>query len=338
MTAKSTNRSDAAEPEVEETSEDYLDEQYEEEIKELVERLVRRGRPRPSRPKASRPKPEAKPQATPESDPEPEAGAVREPEADSEAKPEAAEGSWDKPEPKAGNEAKPGAKAKAEAKPEPKAETEAGPEAATEAETASAAETEEPRADEAELQRRVRLLSRVTIVLAAAFALALAAAATFGFYLLRNADDQNPRQQVAERAGLIATTLFNYDYRNLGGYPARQTSVMSSALAANAKKGRAAMLDMITKGQLVWNAKVNQVYVADVHGSTAWAIIDSDAKVTSSKLIATLTGTVTRFKLVKEHGVWLLAQPPETLSQGTETDTDLQGNPLSPSASPTPSK
>lgn len=280
MTADSAKRTDSEAPEA---SDDYLDEQYEEEIKELVERLVRRGRPKPTRPK-------------PAANPEPEPAAKAEPELAVEAEPEAADSKLDD-------------------------------------ETEDEASAAEPQAAEYGLRRRVRVLSVVSVVLAAAFA----AASTFAFFLWRDSTAQNAKQQVAERAGLIATTLFNYDYRNLGGYPARQTSVMSSALAANAKKGRPAMLDMITKGQLVWNAKVNQVYVADVHGSTAWAIVDSDAKVTSSKLIATLTGTVTRFKLVKENGVWLLSQPPETLSQGTETDTDLQGNPLSPTATPSAS-
>lgn len=275
-----TAKSDSAKPPVEETTEDELDQQYEEEIKELVERLVRRNRPKPTHPK-----PRAKPEPDLESPAEPEAPEEAESEAPEEAEPEAA------------------VKAESEEQPD-----RPGP-------------------------RRV-----VTMVLAAVLAAALVTAAALAVLLIRSGGDS--RVEITERAGYIASTIYNYDYEHVNAYQKAQASVLAPDTAAKVKQSWGTLSAFITNGRLVSVAKINKVYTADIHGNTASAIVDVDIRLTTAKGIATQTSAMVEFSLIRRHGSWLANDAPKLISPGTETDTDLQGNPLQPAASPsaTPSK
>jgi hypothetical protein len=221
---------------------------------------------------------------------------------------------------------------------EPEAAGEAGE--PDEAGSVAASEDEPPDGKAAESEdrtSRVRVLTLVSAVLALLFA----ATSTSTFLLWRNSAGESAKQDLATRAGQIAGMLYNYDYRHVDQYLAKQPSVMTKAMADQAKSSRGTISAIITGGKLVWTSRVTQVYVADIHRDTAWVIVELSGRVTNSKSISSLTGTVVRFKLAKEHGVWLAAQAPETLIMGQETDTDLQGNPLrssTPTPSPSPSK
>ena len=230
-------------------------------------------------------------------------------------------------------------------KPEPvKAEVEkAEPEKAEADEKAKAEKPEPEKAEETEAEppaaekktAKARLRRWAVPALAVVVAAAVGASAFFAGRAT-SPDEDEPRRQVAVRAGEIANTLYNYDYRTVDQYLARQSSVMTKKMADEAKQSRDTITAIITGGKLVWTSRVTRVYVADVGGSNASVIVELNGKVTNSKGISNLTGTVIRFELARERGRWLVAKAPATLSVGSETATDLKGKPL-PSASPSAS-
>ncbi|MFB4309704.1 hypothetical protein [Actinomadura sp. GTD37] len=237
-------------------------------------------------------------------------------------------------------------KAGTETEAEEESEAEEETAAEEEAEAEPAAEAEKPAAGEDEpakgrLRRRPGPVPGLRRWAAPALAVLVAAAVgASGFFAGRatSADEDAPRRQVAVRAGEIANTLYNYDYRQVDQYLTRQSSVMTGKLAAEAKQSRDTISAIITGGKLVWTSRVTRVYVADVSATAASVIVELNGKVTNSKGISNLTGTVIRFELARERGRWLVSKAPATLSVGAESATDLDGKPVpsaSPSASPT---
>ncbi|MFA1546259.1 hypothetical protein [Actinomadura chokoriensis] len=209
-------------------------------------------------------------------------------------------------------------------------------EPAVEAESAEAeksGEAEKPAEAEGPAKGRLRRWAAPALAV-----LVAAAVGASGFFAGRvtSADEDAPRRQVAVRAGEIANTLYNYDYRQVDRYLNRQASVMTVKLADEAEQSRDTISAIITGGKLVWTSRVTRVYVADLAGTSASVIVELNGKVTNSKGISNLTGTVIRFQLARERGRWLVSKAPETLSVGNESATDLKGKPL-PSASPSAS-
>ena len=156
---------------------------------------------------------------------------------------------------------------------------------------------------------------------------AAAAVAVAGFFAGRMSgeDEDAPRRRLAVRAGEIANTLYNYDYRQVDQYLNRQASVMTKEMADQAGQSRDTISAIITGGKLVWTSRVTRVYVADMTATSASAIVELNGKVTNSKGISTLTGTVVRFQLARTRGTWLVSKAPETLTVGKESATDLNG-------------
>lgn len=207
-----------------------------------------------------------------------------------------------------------------------------------EAEAEPAAEAEKPGKAKGRTKTRLakaRLRRWAVPALAVLVAAAVGVSAFFAGRVTSE-DEDEPRRQVAVRAGEIAGTLYNYDYRKVDQYLTRQSSVMTKEMADEAKQSRDTISAIITGGKLVWSSRVTRVYVADVGATAASVIVELNGKVTNSKGISNLTGTVIRFELAKEGGRWLVSKAPATLSVGSETATDLNGKPL-PSASPSAS-
>jgi len=235
-------------------------------------------------------------------------------------------------------------KRRSEPEPETEAETEAEAEAveqegAVEPEAVAEEEPEEEAEEEAEAdgERRIRVLA----IVSAALAMLLAAACTFGVILWFQYDrvnsSQDTKQKVAERAGVIARTMYNYDYHHTQDYLNAQAKVLSKTTAANAKKNWATMSTYINTAQLVQTTTVNQIYVGEINGSKATVIVDLNSKLVTSKGIVNQVNVLDRIKMVRERGQWMADGSPLVVGPGTETDTDLQGKPLAtPSASPSP--
>lgn len=219
---------------------------------------------------------------------------------------------------------------------------EAGTEAEDDELEAEEAETGDVLEDDADDEERPapvrggRLLTVVTAVLA----FALAAAATTAVVFWRQYDNvssaQDARQEVAERAGLIARTMYNYDYHHTQDYLNAQAKVLTKATAANVKQNLSTLSTFINTGQIVSTAQINQIYVGEISGGKATVIVDISTRLTTTKGISNLANVLDKFQLVREHGVWLASGSPQIVGPGTEKDTDLSGKPLA-SASPSPS-
>jgi hypothetical protein len=274
VTASTDKGSDQPAPRGEGDEEYRDDQEFEDDLKELVERLVRRSRPRRPRP---------------EEEAEPEAEAVL-------------------PEP---------------APEEPQdAEAQAVPPKATGA----------PEAEDTKAQPEP--WRRVAIALAAVAALLLVATATLAVLLVRSATSTDARQKVAERAGFIATSLYNYDYGHVDAFLKRQTSLMTASLAASVKQTQPTLASVITDSKVAYSSRVTQVFVSDVHGSRATAIVVMNSKVNTNKGTANVTDWYVQIQLAEQKGQWLVASAPVSLAQGGQVDTDPKGNPIPPTPAP----
>jgi hypothetical protein len=180
----------------------------------------------------------------------------------------------------------------------------------------------------------------VLSILSVVLATALAAVSTFAFVQWREygsgSSSQAVRQKVAERAGLIVSTLFTYDYHDAKGYLEKQAAVMTKSAAAAVKPNWATLTTLFETGKYVSTAQIEQVYVGDVSGSKASVIVVVNNKLVTSRGIQNSVGATLQFSLAKENGVWLASAVPKLESTGVQTNTDLQGKPLQ-AATPTPS-
>jgi hypothetical protein len=70
--------------------------------------------------------------------------------------------------------------------------------------------------------------------------------------------------------------------------------------------------------------------------SRATVVVVADIKLTTSQGILNSIGTTLQFTLAREDGKWLASEIPTLLTPGTQGETDLNGNPIKPSASPSP--
>jgi hypothetical protein len=198
------------------------------------------------------------------------------------------------------------------------------------------AEAEEPEEPAAEPAAKRPWMAIACAALAAALAISVTFAMTLWFRYDKTATSQDRRQEIAERAGVIARTMYNYDYHHTQDYLNAQAKVLSRSTAANVKQQWSTLSTFINTGQIVSTAQVNSIYVGDYSASKAVVVVDISTKLVTSKGISNLTNVFDQFHLVREHGVWVADGSPKIVGSGTETDTDLQGKPLS-SASPSPS-
>ncbi|MEO5875343.1 MAG: hypothetical protein ABIS86_07025 [Streptosporangiaceae bacterium] len=187
--------------------------------------------------------------------------------------------------------------------------------------------------------RRVRILTIVSAVLT----LVLAVVGTFAVVQARGYADsrstQEVRQKVAQRAGQIVSVLFTYDYHDAKGYLEKQAAVMTRSAAATVKPNWATLTTLFETGKYVSTAQIEQVYVGDISGNKASVIVVVNNKLTTSKGIQSSAGASLRFGLLKEDGVWLANAIPELQSTGVQTNTDLEGKPLTaPVPTPSPTK
>ncbi|MGI8332953.1 hypothetical protein ACRYCC_23625 [Actinomadura scrupuli] len=344
-------------------TDDDFDSAYEDDLLELVERLARRRARRRPAPAGSTgaetdagadadtgrdadtadetaDEPPAKGEADVDADPAQRTGAKTDAKTETETEIET--------EAEAGAEAKPKGRAGAKAGPEARTRPKGRPGAGTEPD-AEAEDSADPEAGDAEdggkragpvagdrAARRIRVLAVLSVVLATA----LAAVSTFAFVQWREygsgSSPQAVRQKVAERAGVIVSTLFTYDYHDAKGYLEKQAAVMTKSAAAAVKPNWATLTTLFETGKYVSTAQIEQVYVGDVSGDKASVIVVVNNKLVTSRGIQNSVGATLQFSLAKENGVWLASAVPKLESTGVQTNTDLQGKPLQ-AATPTPS-
>lgn len=331
------------------------DEDFDDELVDLVEQIVqswatqRRGvrdtatvQPPDT---ATRP-PSTEPEPGPASEPHSSTDAEANAETRSGAEPQS-DMAGDDPEARTATEAQqsPETKVSAKARARTKApdEAEAGSRVAAggdgEAEVAGRETADEGTASAEEAVRRGRLprlrVSRTGAVIAG---LTIALMAATGVAVAEHfTSTGDGRLEVEQRASLVANTLYTYDYRDVSGYLKAQQDVLTKAAEATVKPNWSALTTMIQSGKYVSRPQIQQVYVGDISKSRATVVVVTDIKLTTAEGVLNSIGATLQFTLEREGGRWLAGQIPTLLTPGTQTQTDLQGNPIKPSASAGPS-
>ncbi|MGN6474077.1 MAG: hypothetical protein ACTHK4_10600 [Mycobacteriales bacterium] len=91
------------------------------------------------------------------------------------------------------------------------------------------------------------------------------------------------RQDVAARAGDVATALFTYDYRNLAATQQRLSAAATGGFAQLEAAQSAAVQQQLRKAKAIGSATVKEVNVSDVSGSHATAFVVLATHVTSTQ-------------------------------------------------------
>ncbi|WP_214411126.1 hypothetical protein [Sphaerisporangium fuscum] len=146
------------------------------------------------------------------------------------------------------------------------------------------------------------------------------------------------RLAVSSAAARFGRLLLTYDYRDLRR--ARQDVLALSTGDFLSTYDQAfvggALQNVIVKLKAVSTASVGEVYVGDVDGARADALVPVDQQVTSDVGTRRVTGTYLRLKLLLDRGSWKVDQV-VTLGAADEQVTGKDGTPVpGPDASPTP--
>jgi hypothetical protein len=183
--------------------------------------------------------------------------------------------------------------------------------------------------------RRRRI--RISAATAAITGLSVALVAVTGVAVAEHlSSGGGERLQVEQRASQVASTLYTYDYQNVSGYLKAQQNVLTKTAEATVKPNWSSLTTMIQSGKYVSRPQIQQVYVGDVTRSRATVVVVADIKLTTSKGILNSIGATLQFTLAREDGKWLASEIPTLLTPGSQTETDLKGNPIKPPASPSP--
>jgi hypothetical protein len=179
-------------------------------------------------------------------------------------------------------------------------------------------------------RRRIRISATTAVITG----LSVALVAVTGVAVMEHlSSGGGERLQVEQRASQVAGTLYSYDYQNVTGYLKAQQDVLTKTAQATVKPNWSSLTTMI---KYVSRPQIRQVYVGDVTRSRATVVVVADIKLTTSSGILSSTGATLQFTLAREDGRWLASEIPTLLTPGTQTETDLKGNPIKPSASPSP--
>ncbi|MDX6433512.1 MAG: hypothetical protein QOE54_5878 [Streptosporangiaceae bacterium] len=182
-------------------------------------------------------------------------------------------------------------------------------------------------------RRRIRISATTAVITG----LSVALVAVTGVAVMEHlSSGGGERLQVEQRASQVAGTLYSYDYQNVTGYLKAQQDVLTKTAQATVKPNWSSLTTMIQSGKYVSRPQIRQVYVGDVTRSRATVVVVADIKLTTSSGILSSTGATLQFTLAREDGRWLASEIPTLLTPGTQTETDLKGNPIKPSASPSP--
>ena len=140
----------------------------------------------------------------------------------------------------------------------------------------------------------------------------VAAAVAFGLTQRSRADDleqeADERRAVATAASTFASALLSYDADDLDVARERVTALATPDFAAEYEDafegGLRAVIDQLNA---VSTATVRDVFVSEVSGSSARAVVVIDASVTSDAGVRDLTGSYVQVELEKVGDQWLVS-------------------------------
>ena len=134
-------------------------------------------------------------------------------------------------------------------------------------------------------------------------------------------------EQLDERRA-VAEAILSYDYNDTEASLARlQQHIGGDFEEFYVEIFRTVQVPMISQLEAVATAVVNDIYVTDVDGDTAKAVVLVDQSVQSTAGLRTLTGTFLQMELTKRDGRWIVEEIPLRISSSNET---LTGDPIAP--------
>ncbi|GAA3195295.1 hypothetical protein [Actinocorallia longicatena] len=209
--------------------------------------------------------------------------------------------------------------------------------AEAEAAPAGKAATAEKAVKEERKARRISLDDRFVAV---AVLLALTASIVTAAFMWRAWDgaksDLDAQKDVRTKAGEYANTFLTYDYNDLDGWQKRMEEMSSPDYRKAMGGALAEQKPIILQSKAVATTTVRDVFIAEIDGTTAKAIVVSDHEVKSTAGTSTQAGMRTYLELIKKKGAWLVNGMG---FQGLDSQqaTDPNGNPITADQSVVPS-
>jgi len=188
----------------------------------------------------------------------------------------------------------------------------------------------EPRA------RRTLASPRTTVALVIVLIAALASLAIWQWRQAARLDaEQAERRAVAKVAGQYGDTAFSYTANGYRTSIDRNLKLLGGDLLATYKRDTIPNLPTVfTKNpQLVMQSKIKKVYVGDVNGTLATAVILVDIRLQTPQGVNDGSNALLRLSLAKDKDGWKITQQAAS-GQGDDAASQL---PTLPNASATPS-
>ncbi|GAA2130804.1 hypothetical protein [Actinomadura napierensis] len=148
------------------------------------------------------------------------------------------------------------------------------------------------------------------------------------------------RRQVGDSAGRFGQALLSYDHTRLQAARNTVLSLASDDFAKTYDQAFTGGLEgIITKLKADASATVRTVYVGDVDGSNARAVVVMDSEVHSTAGTRNVLGSYLDMKLARSHGTWKVTEV-TSIGAANESMTDPDGKqqttPTQPEPSPSP--
>ncbi|RAY12389.1 hypothetical protein DPM19_24890 [Actinomadura craniellae] len=194
------------------------------------------------------------------------------------------------------------------------------------AKKAKADEPEKAEREEHDSSRR-RVLSGATLLKAALPVALVASVVTAGlqwYQADQAAQREADRQAVRARAGEFGRALLSYDHRNLQAARNRVLSLASDDFAKTYDAAFTGGLEgVIARLKADATATVRTVYLGDIEGSTARAIVVMDSEVRSSAGTRRVLGSHLDMRLIRTGERWRIT---EVTSIGAANETMVDGD------------
>jgi hypothetical protein len=201
-------------------------------------------------------------------------------------------------------------------------------------------EPEDADAERAESRLRALLASpRATVVLVVVLIAALASTAIWQWRQAAGLSaQQGERREIAEVAGAYGDAAFSYTAQTYQAGVQRNLKLLGGDLLSTYKQNTVPNLPTVfsKNPQLVMTSKIKKVYVGDVNGNLATAVILVDIKLQTPQGVNDGSNALLRLSLAKgEGGTWRITQQ---AASGQSDDAAATGQvPGLPSASTAPS-
>lgn len=184
--------------------------------------------------------------------------------------------------------------------------------------------------------------SRAAFVLAVSLAVLFAlVAAVLGVLLAGDAGDDGGADEVRTAAGRFAEVAFSYDYRDPDDNRRRVAELSTPGFEEDYSRAFAGLKDLVEQVESSSRASVNDVYVAEVDGSSALAVASVNLDLEGSAGPRTIHDVYIRIEMQRLDGDWkvddlaAITVPGATGGGQAEPDAGASTTTAAPSQTPT---